>query len=824
MKIFLQHCLTKNFIVVVVCFSFFLSNVKAQQWIALGPSDSTQFPNCGNEYRSVIVDGQGVMYVAYLARPDFSSSSELLVSKYQNGNWQQIGGVVGYLRDDDGYCLAIDGNRNLYVAYTSSQSGVGGDYSFVKVFDGNNWALVGNSMQGELIDFHSLAINKNGNLFLAGFSDESFAPIIQEYDGSKWVLFGSFSFWWNQGVRVESRDYADKISIILDHDGMPDVCLRDKDDYEKLMLFRFDSNSSNHGYWDKVGNGLPDSAIFFSMAYDQSGVLYLAFDHFRNNNYLTRVKKLVNNNWLAVGEVDSTLNDAFNPRIAFTSTNTAYFAYLKYGRNTSTPVLKKLNGNSWVTVDDTAWQSADFLDLIVDNKDKPVIFGTSQMETFFVMRFDKNQWNELNPYGIGNSPDYKYNGYHTLFIDRNLIPYFSVFNAHLNKSEVLGFSDSAWREVGQLSDSRKLITEDSSGRLYASSIVGRNDTSYNLQVTRFNGTHWVQVGNIISTNTYFSNYFFLIGKADNRLYISYTDAKDARIHIWLYKDTEWTELAQSPPFQDDGLNVFSLVMNSKEKIYAYTDAYDKVLTFDGKKWTNLAQAKISQLGIQFGELGIDALDSLYVAGNEGNAGTVFKWNGTNWRVIGSRGFAYGYDPFPWEGGFRINGLTPYITVLDKASGQARLMRFDGQSWEFLSDSSATDNCTYSMDYGFDRKGNVYEVYQELGGAFAWKIKDNSFILSGIKPRNPHGENAILISPNPNNGNFTLSVDSDNGLSLKNIILEIYNEEGILLTTINPNFINTQLKQNIDLSNFPAGVYYVGIKNQSMNQFKKFIIW
>lgn len=82
------------------------------------------------------------------------------------------------------------------------------------------------------------------------------------------------------------------------------------------------------------------------------------------------------------------------------------------------------------------------------------------------------------------------------------------------------------------------------------------------------------------------------------------------------------------------------------------------------------------------------------------------------------------------------------------------------------------------------------------------------------------ELAFAILPNPNNGTFKLSVQSDGP---EPITIKVINYQGKALYTGSSATVDRQLSENIDLSMQPAGVYFVIIQQGDIRQVKKLLI-
>ncbi|HZV70882.1 MAG TPA: T9SS type A sorting domain-containing protein [Saprospiraceae bacterium] len=83
---------------------------------------------------------------------------------------------------------------------------------------------------------------------------------------------------------------------------------------------------------------------------------------------------------------------------------------------------------------------------------------------------------------------------------------------------------------------------------------------------------------------------------------------------------------------------------------------------------------------------------------------------------------------------------------------------------------------------------------------------------------------LLIYPNPGSGNFNLSFSSDPASAeFKNIEVICYTPLGQSIFIKGYKLVNGELNTDLDISNFPEGMYLLQIRNQNKSVFRKIII-
>ena len=113
-------------------------------------------------------------------------------------------------------------------------------------------------------------------------------------------------------------------------------------------------------------------------------------------------------------------------------------------------------------------------------------------------------------------------------------------------------------------------------------------------------------------------------------------------------------------------------------------------------------------------------------------------------------------------------------------------------------NSATIN-TYTFTDTYPSQVNYYRLNQT---DFDGTINYSNIIEISLDEEN------ISVYPNPNNGEFTVSFKSQASSFLYGI--QVYNSIGVQVYSTNRTSIGKTLQKQVDLSNFPAGIYFVTV--------------
>jgi len=263
-------------------------------------------------YQWIAIDRSGTPYVAFL---DNINSNKATVMKYNGSSWINIGSPGFSAGGAASTSIAIDTGGTPYVVYEDVPIGgtIYGPATVMK-YNGSSWVNVGSpGFSAGSAFFTSIAIDNNGEIYVA-YEDGQYGPAtVMKYNGSSWVTVGSADF---------SAGEAEYTSIAIWNDT-PYVVYSDGATSIPGQATVMKYNGSN---WVNVGSAgfSGGEAVYTSIAIDGSGTLYVVYtDYFYHG---VTVTKFNGSNWDTVG-APGFGGDCDYTSIAINSSGIPYVAY-----------------------------------------------------------------------------------------------------------------------------------------------------------------------------------------------------------------------------------------------------------------------------------------------------------------------------------------------------------------------------------------------------------------------------------------------------------------------------------------------------------------
>ncbi|MBI2722991.1 MAG: T9SS type A sorting domain-containing protein [Bacteroidetes bacterium] len=446
----------------------------------------------------------------------------------------------------------------------------------------------------------------------------------------------------------------------------------------------------------------------------------------------------------------------------------------------------------------------------------------------------QSQWNTVGNVGFSNSVA----GSPNVYLDKFNVPYI-VFrdNANYAKASLMKFNGNSWEYVGAAGFSQyycygTTLAFNSLNQPYVA-FTSAGATGGGT-VMMYNGSSWVVVGTPEFTPQNATFTTILIDSYDVP-YVAFRDfSQGARASVMKFNGTNWVYVG-SPGFSaigntnSSGASDISFKISPQGELYvSYLDQPNNykasVMRFDGSSWVYVGAPGFSAGDAGSPSLAFDSSGTPFVGYTDGgNAykATVMKFDGASWNPLGSAAFTPEGAEFTSLAIDKYN--TPYIAYKDYANGQkASLMKFDGSNWVNVGQPGFSIADVYYISLAIDNNGTPYVGYADQSTLPHWgyttvmKYETNS--ITTIKK--PLNEEILSIFPNPSNGIIKVSCKS----------VDLLNQGEIKITNLIGQVIfNKKLprtgdtNEEIDLSKFIKGIYFLQLSSDHFTDIKKLVI-
>jgi hypothetical protein len=387
-------------------------------------------------------------------------------------------------------------------------------------------------------------------------------------------------------------------------------------------------------------------------------------------------------------------------------------------------------------------------------------------------------------------------------------------------------------------------------------------------VMKFDGTQWVNVGIPGFTIVTIGYTSLAFSPVDSLPYVAFAAGCSSSLQATVMKfdGTNWVDFGNEG-FSPGTACFTSLAFNpvNGQPYVAFLDLMNSskasVMRFDGNNWVyvgtpDFSARECNYIRIAFSPSGIpyvvyqDITDSLIVS--------VLKYDGTNWMNVGSEGFTSGESD---EVGFGISPLDgqPYVAIDDALNfHQIKVMKFDGSNWVTVGNIGSTQGWATRMCVTFSPSGQLYVSYWDSSypglcvktfDGSNWTTVGNTGFSAGypdypsfrislsgdpylaymdegdsskatvMKYDFPTGineqkESRLSLYPNPVTTQLTININNLTGIDK---FIDIYDlRENKLFETQ-----SVTDKVNLNVENYPPGIYIVRLRTKGSNWVGKF---
>jgi len=406
--------------------------------------------------------------------------------------------------------------------------------------------------------------------------------------------------------------------------------------------------------------------------------------------------------------------------------------------------------------------------------------------------------------------------YTDIATDQNGVPYVVYADSLANwKATVMKYNGSSWFAVGAPGFSAggvawTSIAIDGNNVPY---VVYQDSTKGNAAtVMKFNGSAWITVGSAGFTPEE-ADYTIIAIDQNNTPYIVYADTLNNNdwVTVMKYTGSSWSAVGKTRFGNLYNITFFyhslDMAIDSNGIPYVvYSDAGNgnaaTVMTFNGSNWTAVGIAGFSAGAVNYTSIAINPINNMpYVIYSDHTYGwqaTVMQFDGNIWTTLGAAGFSGGI--VNWGVGIVDTDIeidktgTPYVIYTDStANWESTVMTYNGNSWIKLT-IPAVPNYDRSNSIAIDNTNIPYVGFSHRG-SYAYKLCNDNTSTLGTITNIPQNKTLIHLYPNPNNGSFSVELNTDAQISITNTLGQVVLTE----------FLSVG-KHDLDLQSQTPGIY------------------
>lgn len=315
--------------------------------------------------------------------------------------------------------------------------------------------------------------------------------------------------------------------------------------------------------------------------------------------------------------------------------------------------------------------------------------------------------------------------YPDIVVDGNGTPYIAYEDlANDQKVTVMKYYNHSWAAVGSPGISAGWsedisIAIDGNGVPY----VAYKDYANNggATVMKFNGSSWSVVGNV--------NF---AGAIDIDIAIAgdgtpYTVSETNQgVVVNKFNGSNWVTLGDTV---SDGGGGISIAIYNNQPYVTYSEGYNtSVKKYDGTNWTLVGSRGFAAGQTTRNSLVIDGNGTPYVSfKDQANAykATVEKFNGSNWVTVGNAGLsATGVETTSMSIG---PNNTPYVAHDNSVNQSITVQKYTGGSWETVGNATLGDEVTIPS-LAITNNGTPYVAFEDIGSNY-----EASIMTLGLPP-------------------------------------------------------------------------------------------
>lgn len=332
------------------------------------------------------------------------------------------------------------------------------------------------------------------------------------------------------------------------------------------------------------------------------------------------------------------------------------------------------------------------------------------------------QWSDVGNQGITPDPGTAAgSGANLPFMEiYNGVPYL-VYTTSNNQVVVMRYIANNWIILPTVATvgATPHLAFDNAGVPY---VVYQNSGAVNVK--KYDGTNWVQVGATAINNTLGIGGALLpkiaFDPVNNAPYIVSVDAGNG-INVFKFNGTAWVVVGQQDLITSSSYPSIAFTSTGTPYVVARLASNGdlRVSSFNGTTWNAVGGGGFASVAGQFTSIAMDGSGTPYVVASNvvsgGNKATVYKYNGTSWVTVGGIGFTAG-NSFYAQLKFNFAGVPHLVYTNSFNNGKATVMKFDGTNWVTVGLPDFTSGVATSPSLAFDNASTLHVAYGD--GSFA----------------------------------------------------------------------------------------------------------
>jgi len=399
------------------------------------------------------------------------------------------------------------------------------------------------------------------------------------------------------------------------------------------------------------------------------------------------------------------------------------------------------------------------------------------------------------------------------------------YNGGTVKFNVAKWNGTIWAQLGtganalNANNEVAVITTDKAGNVYAAG--GFTDSSGYNYVAKWDGIRWSELG--VGSNALAVKYGILSIAVDKlgNVYAGVSIKVDSS-YIAKWNGATWSKLGSLT--SEAYVDIWSVAVDDSGNVYAVGDFTDGSNQYSVAKWNGTVWSELApDSNILYASPGItlDNKGNPYVAFKYTDSTEYYisKWNGTSWSLPAAENAGLNTTAInsiavdSVGNAYAAVGGGVYTSAREAAEQSVNtnmyVAKWDGTSWSNL--GTAGDSANGISLIVADKLGNVY-------GAGSFTDSNGYYYVAKYSPLAVTGTinatvtSTLTVYPNPGNGNFTVDLPEAAQVS-------VYGALGDLIVTQNL----PKGKQLLNLTNKPAGVYYLKTNSNNGQQAVKLVV-